>query len=198
MYSIYQIVNNINNKRYVGFTSLRNPRTRFIQHSSKSKRGSKSPIHCAIRKYGKNNFHFEILEQGEDGEYGKNIVEPMYIEWMVPEYNLTRGGEGAFGYKHTEQSKSKLSQKLKGRTFSDDHIRNLVIARSFRKVTESWKINNGEGHAKIFIITSPTGQSYTIKNLRKFCRQNNLHQGYMVSIAKGKNKSYKGWRCKYP
>ena len=58
MIGIYKITNLINNKSYVG-QSIHIER-RWQEHCQPY---SKSQIALAIKKYGKNNFHFEILEE---------------------------------------------------------------------------------------------------------------------------------------
>jgi group I intron endonuclease len=64
---IYKITNNINEKFYIGFTSQKNPKWRFNQHLStaRSKKKNNQPIIKAIRKYGEENFSFEIILEGD-------------------------------------------------------------------------------------------------------------------------------------
>lgn len=49
--------------------------------------------------------------------------------------------------------------------------------------------------AKFFKVTSPDGDVSYIKGLTSFCRDNDLSQGAMSSVASGKYESYKGWKC---
>jgi len=65
---IYKITNNINQKFYIGFTGQKIPMRRFNQHlsSARSERKNNQPIIRAIRKYGEENFSFEILLEGEE------------------------------------------------------------------------------------------------------------------------------------
>jgi hypothetical protein len=44
-------------------------------------------------------------------------------------------------------------------------------------------------------ITYPNGEIKIIKNLRKFCRENNLYHGAMWRVSQGKRKVYKGFKC---
>ena len=59
---IYQITNKITNDVYVGKTS-RNFKKRISAHKSIAKRGKGSFLHKAIRKYGIENFSFQVLEE---------------------------------------------------------------------------------------------------------------------------------------
>jgi group I intron endonuclease len=54
---IYLIINNVNDKKYVGQTRQKNPKTRWRQHCS----DPRGLLKKAIDKYGKNNFEFKLL-----------------------------------------------------------------------------------------------------------------------------------------
>ena len=47
--------------------------------------------------------------------------------------------------------------------------------------------------AKVFNVIGPDGMEYKGKNLKEFCRKNNLSQGNMHALISGKSRSYKGW-----
>lgn len=120
MFVIYKVTNKINNKFYVGYTSKLPSKYRYSGHISSMKRGSQLPLHCAMRKYGIDCFTFEILEMGENHEYGYKIAEPMYIKYLNPEYNITVGGDGVTGYKHSKESVEKRVVKMRGRKQSQE------------------------------------------------------------------------------
>ena len=72
-----------------------------------------------------------------------------------------------------------------------------------RKIAENRKINGtdkigaakrAEKLAKSYIVIQPDGISYTIKNLNKFCRENNLDNREMCKICKTGYK-HRGWKC---
>ena len=135
---IYKITNNINQKFYIGFTGQKIPMRRFNQHlsSARSERKNNQPIIRAIRKYGEENFSFEILLEGEE-KFLLNVEEPRLIKELKPEYNSTLGGEGILGYKHTEETKIKCGLSTLGRKESEEHKR----WRS-QKIKEGWKNQN--------------------------------------------------------
>jgi group I intron endonuclease len=111
---------------------------RFNQHlsSARSERKNNQPIIRAIRKYGEENFSFEILLEGEE-KFLLNVEEPRLIKELKPEYNSTLGGEGILGYKHTEETKIKCGLSTLGRKESEEHKR----WRS-QKIKEGWKNQN--------------------------------------------------------
>ncbi len=91
MHKIYKFTNLINSKVYVGLTN--NVKVRLASHGSKR---SNSYISKALRKYGIDNFKFEILETVGTLEEA-NIREMYFISKFGSYgngYNLTRGGSG--------------------------------------------------------------------------------------------------------
>lgn len=53
--------------------------------------------------------------------------------------NLTDGGEGKLGCKHSEEHRRKMSEAQKGRKFSDEHRRRLSEAQKGRKLSDETK-----------------------------------------------------------
>ncbi len=97
---IYCYTNKINNKKYVGQTRFPNRRKR--EHFSMAlNECSDSVFHKAIRKYGRKNFEYCILEKGSSKELDN--LEQIWIDKMdsfIPNgYNMTLGGNGLNGYK---------------------------------------------------------------------------------------------------
>lgn len=94
--SIYIIKNKCNDKVYIGQT-MQSVENRFKQHSKPStikKRGTYK-LYNAFKKYGINNFYFEILEE-EISKNELNSKEIYYIEKYNSYklgYNSTNGGE---------------------------------------------------------------------------------------------------------
>jgi group I intron endonuclease len=101
---VYLITNKINNKRYVGVTT-RNVLVRFNEHiwDANTKRRCNSILHAAIRKYGKQNFFVDLLEECNNiKELDFLLKESDYIK----KYNtLSDHGKG---YNLVAQSTQKL------------------------------------------------------------------------------------------
>jgi len=113
--TIYSIVNNINNKIYIGQTTQK-VEERWKQHCY----STHSYIGRAIHKNGKENFLFNIIqeveyEDGFDIIKKLNELEIYYInkfDSYNSGYNLTIGGsKGTIGYRHTEENKEIMSKK---------------------------------------------------------------------------------------
>ncbi len=100
---IYKFTNKINGHCYIGQTN--NLQKRYNGHKSESFNEKASgywlPFHCAIRKYGIENFDYEVLEEIADEESQDFINERekffiAYYHSLKDEngYNVTIGGEG--------------------------------------------------------------------------------------------------------
>lgn len=50
--------------------------------------------------------------------------------------------------------------------------------------------------SKKWIITSPDGNFFRIKNLIRFCKKHGLERSLMGAVAKGKRFQHKGWQCR--
>ena len=91
---IYQIINDINNKVYVGKTEF-SIEKRFQEHCNDAykERCEKRPLYSAMRKYGIEHFHISLLEETDNPEER----ECYWIEQLRSfknGYNATTGGDG--------------------------------------------------------------------------------------------------------
>lgn len=101
---IYKIVNDINDKIYIGLT-FRTIQNRFKQHISDSKKntGKNRPLYNAMKKYGVEHFSVVEIEQCDDNE--ANARESYWIQYYntyKKGYNATLGGEGKPLYSYEE------------------------------------------------------------------------------------------------
>ena len=109
MDKIYCITNTVNNKKYIGYTSI-TMAERMGQHRKKARNGSKSIIHNAIRKYGWDKFNVSILYEGKDALQ----KEDRYIK-KYGNYNMTCGGSAnqkGRTWKWSEESRLNAKGKL--------------------------------------------------------------------------------------
>lgn len=109
---IYLITNKINGKQYVGQTK-HTLEYRWSEHISTSKSKRFWLVHKAIAKYGEENFLVETLHICETKEE-MDFVEMFYIALLNSKapigYNLTDGGDGPTGHKHSEASRAKIKK----------------------------------------------------------------------------------------
>ncbi len=99
---IYLITNLANSKKYVGVTTKTLNR-RFGQHLRQSEKPVKLAIHQAIKKYGKQNFRIDLIEELQSiTEHELLLKESYYISkyntWVDNGcgYNMEKYGGGRF------------------------------------------------------------------------------------------------------
>lgn len=105
---IYKITNTITSKIYIGQTIKDIPEYRWSTHKSFAKRNVKSKFYNSIRKYGENNFKFEVIFKAFDIE-SLNFFESYFIEYfnsISNGYNQLSGGNNRL---LTEEIKNKIS-----------------------------------------------------------------------------------------
>jgi len=140
---IYQITNTTNGDFYIGKT-INTPEERFQGHVYSANSKSKTYLHNAIRKYGKEAFTITALESGFDNEDALNEAEIRYISELSPQYNMTKGGEGISGFTFTqsEETRKKMSESKKGkkrRPFTEEHKRKISESKKGKKLSEECK-----------------------------------------------------------
>lgn len=107
---IYCFTNLINGRQYVGASN--NIKRRYSEHISPKRRNIPFAIYKAFKKYGIENFKFEVLEIVEDLSilFEKEIA---WIDILKPRYNQNKGGLGNLGMQVKESVKSVLREKAK-------------------------------------------------------------------------------------
>ena len=151
--NIYIITNKVNGKQYIGQTI--SPSVRF-QHHIRDARNSKKNhrlLARAICKYGAESFEYKIVEEN----IPLNEVHQRERWWIETKhtkkpngYNLTDGGEGTFGYSHTEEAKQKMSKSAKGRKLkvprSEEYRKAISERQKGRFLSEETKRKISEAH----------------------------------------------------
>lgn len=97
MVGIYKITNTINNKSYIGQSI--NIASRWAEHKRLSNSEDQRIIYRAIRKYGLENFTFEVLEECQEQELNeREIYWINFFDSFENGYNMTYGGDGSRKY----------------------------------------------------------------------------------------------------
>ena len=109
---VYLILNKINGKLYVGQT-VQPLKVRFNEHARKK---DNTLIHNAICKYGRENCYCGVIKTFSSKEE-LDYLEKYYIVALHTKkpygYNLTDGGEGFIGYRHSPETLAKISETKK-------------------------------------------------------------------------------------
>jgi group I intron endonuclease len=158
---IYEITNKINGKLYVGQTikslSERWQQHLFIANGGKQKyHGQFSAIHAAIIKHGQNNFDIKQIDSASSIDE-LNEKEMHWIKELKTTnilYNITEGGKGSMGYKHTEIAKLKISRSnsgenngMYGRKHTDQTLQKYSEDRTGKLHTPDTKIKMSKNQA---------------------------------------------------
>ena len=178
---IYKITNNINSKVYIGQTT-KTFKERKNNYFNEYK-WSKNPriIIQAMRKYGFNNFQFEIIEDNIENQKELDRKERYYImeiyHSLVSEggYNVECGGNGPG--KHTNATKQKISNAQKGE-----------LNHMFGKTGELNKTSK-----KIIELT--TGKIYN--SASEAAKELKLSFSHVCAVARGKRGSTGGYVFRY-
>ena len=200
---VYVAINIKNNKSYIGLTT--DLKKRIKKHYKDSKRYDHK-FARALRKYDEKDWAWNVLYDNISMEQlnTAEICAIYYHDTYCNGYNSTIGGEGTKNFKHTKSTRDKLSKINKGKKkkpFTKEHRERISAANKGRKHTKEHIKNAAEarkGHernAKTYKIMLPSGDTEIIKNLRKYCRENNLNRKSMMEVCKGKYKQHKGYKC---
>ena len=152
------------------------------QHAAEHKR--------LYKKYG--HWKDKLAWQGLSGQIGKEEL----IKKMLSENGKTNGIKN-----FTSEVRKKAIRRTKevntGRVFTKEHIEKIRQKRLGQKQPQSQKDKVREAVSKEYIITTPQGRTFAIKNLLDFARKNNLDQGNLVKVAQRKLNSHKGFIVAY-
>ena len=180
---IYKITNLINNKIYIGQSI--NTKHRWEQHVSSSKHNPRTVVDKAIKKYGQENFKYEIIEStAEYDDREKYWISYYNSTDCTIGYNIATGGKSVgHGINHP-------SSKIKDQDVLDniiDAIRNSKL--NFNTIAEMFNIT------PVSVSEINTGISYRQKDLEYPLREEkytkDFYKRLIYSIKYEEDKSLK-------
>lgn len=189
---IYKIVNDINNKVYIGKTCI-SLKIRFQEHCRDCKRRRKEqrPLYFAMNKYGVEHFRIELIEQTE------NPVE-REIYWIKQYnsyhngYNATLGGEGKSYinyhkilklYDTTQLSQQEIAVQCK---CHKDSVKNIV---AIYRENPNWQQRYIQAHSINRPVLHPPMPVMCIETQQIFSSCNSAGK-WLVDIGAIKNVAY--------
>lgn len=140
-------------------------------------------IYKVLKSWDKVKFHDKLA----------NALEIIYIKRYNPKFNFTKGGEGIIGFKHSKETKCKLSnhftgKKLseetitkmsaskKGVPLSEEHKKNLSKSRKGMKFTQTHKDNISKNHANFSGKNHPQSKYTLWDNTKCHYNKNAVHR----------------------
>lgn len=208
---IYQIINDINNKIYIGKTEFSIDK-RFKEHCSDAfkERNEKRPLYSAMRKYGIEHFHIELIEETDNPEER----EKYWIEQKQSfknGYNATLGGDGKkyldydliiASYKEIKSIKdTAISLGI-----SSDSVSNVLRANNISIIASSEVIQKKYGKVvnmydlqNTFLKTFPSvnaAAKYMVENNLTGCKMTTIKQ-HITEVCIGKRKTAAKFKWKY-
>ena len=136
---IYKIVNLINNKMYVGRASFIDKRKNEHFRLLKLNKHKNSYLQLSYNKYGKENFIFEVIEYCEKEKLiSKEDYWCKKLNVNDPKigYNLAITHDSIGFYKHSDETKKKMSNSSKGKKKSKEAVEKMRISLKGRKFSE--------------------------------------------------------------
>lgn len=166
---IYKSTNLVNDDFYIGLSTDVTLCSPVGRHKYRSLTANiEGHFYNAIRKYGWDNFKFEIIDSDATSVDHLKELEIWYIEHLKPKYNMTKGGDGSLGrimsqeskiklsktqtgnkyclgYRHTDEAKSKMSTSQRNRARTQKEIDNWRFASKGKKRSEESRKRISDG-----------------------------------------------------
>ena len=205
---IYQIVNDINGKIYVGKTE-RSIEERFREHCKDYTRRDfeKRPLYRAMKKYGIEHFHIELLEE-------TNNPEEREVYWIEQKrsfkdgYNATLGGDGKHYIDYDLviamylelQNQNEVARRM---GISSDTVHTIlksndvdILKNSEVSARVTGKIINQYSLDGEYIQSFPSAKA-AAESLGKISSTSNGASSHISDVCRGKRKTAYGYKWKF-
>lgn len=202
---IYKIVNDINDKIYIGKTE-RTIEERFKEHcrATKQLRNEKRPLYNAMNKYGIEHFKIEKIEEcsiDNSCEREKYWIE--YYGSFQYGYNATLGGDGKAYIDRelvikTYNEVQNQTQVAKILNIDITTIRNILRDNSI-PIKTSQTISKENNSKKVAMLDKNTLEILnvfnSVKDAEKFL--NITYKSHIPKVCNGKRQTFKGYKWKW-
>lgn len=205
---IYQITNDINNKIYIGKTE-RTIEERFKEHCRDYLRRDfeKRPLYRAMKKYGIEHFHIELLEETDSPEER----EMFWIEQKrsyKEGYNATLGGDGKHYIDYDLviamylelQNQNEVARRM---GISPDTVSVVLKNNNIERLTSSESAARATGKViNQYSLNDEYIQSFSsakaaAESLGKITSTSNGASSHISDVCRGKRKTAYGYKWKF-
>ncbi len=203
---IYITTCTVNNKKYLG--------QRKYSYGWKDYLGSGVAFCKAVEKYGKENFHREIICEADTAEELNRLEYELSVKYDVVNsddwYNLCYGGCSTNGFKFSEATKRVMSEKAKGRYAGENNpmygVHRKLTDEHKRKISMNHKEQNGElnwMYGKTYgqnpraraVVCVESGVVYD--SAKRAAHELNVNYSNLCEVLKGKRNRVGGLRFSY-
>ena len=216
---IYKATNKLDGKCYIGQSTFDLDKRKGEHLKNSQRQRPRYYIHNAIKKHGMENFDWEVIAECETREE-LNKAEVEFIKQynsLAPNgYNcvmMASGGDTFTNHPKRERIRKRISEgTLKGIAASDKSWshpgkensmygkkhspESIEKMRRNRKGLSAGEKNPSAKNAGTYKVFFPNGEIKIVKNIRSFCRENNLSHSSFYQMCSGKQTvKYKGWWC---
>ena len=204
---IYKIINNVNNKVYIGKTSS-SIESRWKEHKEDAFCKSKGhrPLYSAIRKYGLEHFSIEEVEECPNDEIAceREIYWIEFYSSFKNGYNATIGGDGRryadYDLIYSLFQEGKTGKEICQITGYADQT--VTTALSQRGISEKERKMRGKINSQtVLMLDKNTHQIVNIfpsyKEAERYLNKTGSRR-HIAEVCKGKRKTAYGYEWKIP
>ena len=208
---IYKIVNDINQKIYIGKTEF-SIEKRFKEHCQDAfkERNEKRPLYNAMKKYGIKNFHIELIEETNNPEERETYWIEQYRSFKNG-YNATKGGDGKryldydliistykeLGIIKEVAKKLHINEKTVSKILHAYNLEPISCKKAmtikYGKITNMYDLENN--FLRSFPSTNEAAR-YMIKHHLTNCKHTTIKQ-HITEVCTGRRKTAAKYKWKY-
>ena len=184
---------------YVGKDSYIDKNKRHRHHLTSSKY-NQQPINRILQN-NPDRYTYQVLVWSVEDENTLNALEVQYIRQLQPRFNFTEGGDGMSGFKHSEETRKKMSESQKGennpmygKTHSEETRKKISESMKEKTHSEETRKKISENNARYW-----QGKTHSEETRKKMSEAQNTTGFYRVTKQKD-NTCKQGftWRYQYP
>ncbi len=184
---VYQIINILNNNRYIGSTI--NLKSRAWQHIYLLRKNKHHSVHLqnAYNKYGEDKFVFNILEECQPIKDTLLLLEQKYLD-LLPEYNTAQLATCPAQLHQSVETKEKRASKLRGKKRTSEQKQHLsqVTINKIGKLVDQFDMEGN--YLRTFNSSAQAA---------RFCGDFTTRGVAIQQCCKGYGKSYKNYQWRW-
>jgi group I intron endonuclease len=194
---VYKILNKETDKIYVGSSATKKGIPARWNHHKYQLRNNKHHsvyLQRAWNKYGEESFELQVIEYCKPEDC--LAIEQFWLETLNPDYNISFTAGNNYGYKHSKESRKKMSEAKKGKTAwnKGKKIGNNYKKDSFYKRQKTMEKNNcfsGKPRIKIK-VTDSQGKTVVYNSISETGKNLGISSDKIGYYSK-KSRNYKGY-----